>query len=313
VIRANFSGDARKGRVGAIGDAMKSLMQASQSDPSLALPSDRCPVHGPLARALRSSGLPPSADYGNLLLILFAGHDTTGHTMTWFMFEIARHPEIQRALHKEVDYFFQSLGNNELKYKDLGAGKLDLLDRCVTETLRLWPAVAAGTYRQLQFEDTICGPGGDQVTLPPGTPVNISNWSRHRNPAVWGPDANEFNPHRKFKDEEVARVGCPLAASTPQSERFSPFSHNPRSCLGKNFAQMEMRLILAHLLKRFHFLLAPPHDQFMSSTFSATPGADEFHGLNRGTMGPKDPSKSTRHNWGERHAYGMNMYLKART
>jgi len=39
-------------------------------------------------------------------------------------------------------------------------------------------------------------------------------------------------------EQELARVGCPMAAATPQSKRFSPFAHNPRSCLGKNFAQM---------------------------------------------------------------------------
>jgi len=310
-IRAAFMGDAT-GRVGALGDAMKALMQAARSDTSLAVPSDGCPVRGPLSRAVQASGLSPSADYGNMLLILFAGHDTTGHTMTWLLFEIARHPEIQRKLHKEADDFFKSLGNKDLKYQDLGAG-LDLLDRCVTETLRLWPAVASGTYRQLQFDDTVRGPGGVEVTLPSGTPVNIVNWSRHRNPAVWGPDADEFNPYRNFTDEELARVGCPLAATTPQSARFSPFAHNPRSCLGKNFAQMEMRLILVHLLNQFEFSLAPPFDQLMGVKLGATPGVDEFHGLNRATMGPKDPSRSTRHSWGDRYTYAMNMCVKARS
>lgn len=312
-IRAAFSGDISRGHVGALGEAMKSLMEFARSDKTLAVPSDGCPVRGPLSRAVQNSGLPASADYGNMLLILFAGHDTTGHTMTWFLFELARHPEIQTALHKEVDDFFQSLGAKELQYKDLGNGSLDMLDRCVTETLRLWPAVAAGTYRQLQFEDTIRGPCDTQVTLPKGTPMHIVNWSRHRNPEVWGPDADEFNPYREFNSEEVARVGCPLAGMTPQSELFSPFAHNPRSCLGKNFAQMEMRVILIHLLKRFEFSLAPPHDAFLRATLGAIPRAGEFYGLNRGTMGPIDASKCTRHSWGERHMYGMHMRIKSRS
>ena len=50
--------------------------------------------------------------------------------------------------------------------------------------------------------------------------------------------------------EELARVGCPMAARTPQSARFSPFAHNPRSCLGKNFAQMASWLTLEKAVPR---------------------------------------------------------------
>ena len=46
---------------------------------------------------------------------------------------------------------------------------------------------------------------------------------------------------RPLTSQELARVGCPMAAANPQSGRFSPFAHNPRSCLGKNFAQMAAR------------------------------------------------------------------------
>merc|ERR1719322_1553827 len=129
------------------------------------------------------------------------------------MFELGRHMEIQHKLHAEVDAFFEALGDRDPAYHDLGKGHLDLLDRCITETLRLWPAVASGTYRQLQFADTVTGRAGTEVTLPKGTPVNIVNWSRHRNETLWGRDANKFNPMRHFRDTEIARVGCPGAAT----------------------------------------------------------------------------------------------------
>lgn len=287
-IRAVFAGSPDT-RPGTLADAAKELMNFARTDGNLALPSDGCPVRGPLFRALQTSEFTPTQDYGNMLLFLFAGHDTTGHTMTWLVFEMARNPEIQRALRAEMDAFFQFLGGRDPTYHDLGAGKLQLLDRCVTETLRLWPAVANGTFRQLQFADTIKGPGGSKVTLPKGTPVQIVNWSRHRNPALWGPDADEFNPHREFHEEEVARVGCPLAASSPQSERFSPFAHKPRNCLGRNFAQLEMRLILTNLFHKFEFSLASPFDQAVGAKLGPSPTEGEFRGVNRlGTMGPLD-------------------------
>merc|ERR1712039_1004066 len=98
-----------------------------------------------------------------------------------------------------------------------------------------------------------------------------------------------FNPYRDFTETEMARVGCPMAATNPQSARFSPFAHNPRSCLGKNFAQMEMRLIIAYLLKRFTFTLAPPYDKLMNETLGPTVSdTSAFRGVNGGTMGPLD-------------------------
>lgn len=150
--------------------------------------------------------------------------------------------------------------------------------------------MANGTFRQLQFVDDVKGLGGSRVTLPKGSLVQIVNWSRHRNPKLWGPDADVFNPYREFAPEELAHVGCSMAARSPQSTRFSPFAHNPRSCLGKNFAQMEMRLILVYLLRRFDFGLAASYDALQyggSSATSLEPKA--FRGVNRGgTMGPLD-------------------------
>jgi len=311
-IRAAFMGDMEEGRVGALCEAMTSIMEATQGDAGLALPSDGCPVQGPLSRAVHTCGLSRSAAYGNMLLILFAGHDTTGHTMTWLLLELARHPEIQSRLHHEVDAFFKQLGGRDPTYRDLGSGKLDYLDRCITETLRMWPAVASGTYRQLQFDDEVQGPNGSRVKLPRGTPVNIVNWPRHRNPDLWGPDVDEFEPGRDFQSEELAHVGCPLAARNPQSDRFSPFAHGPRSCLGRNFAQMEMRLILTQLLKDFRFSLAPPYDSLAGVATGAAPGPGEFHGVNRATMGPMDLERSSEHFWGTRHVYALKMNVESR-
>lgn len=304
-----FSPDAKTGH---LSGAMKDLMKLARDDTSVALPTDGCPVRGPLSRALQTGHFPASTDYGNMLLILFAGHDTTGHTMTWLMFELARHPQIQQKVQEEVDGFFASLNGRDPTYQDLS--RFDLLDRCITETLRLWPAVANGTFRQLQFGEDLKGAGGREVQLPRGTFVTISNWCRHRNPELWGADAESFNPWRDFSQEELARVGCPMAAATPQSKRFSPFAHNPRSCLGKNFAQMEMRLILSHILHRFDFSLAPPYDSLKDVELKAAEvDRLKFRGVNRGgTMGPMDLERGGSVSPGERFLIAMKLHVKPR-
>jgi len=232
--------------------------------------------------------------------------------MTWLLFELARHPKLQKELQQEVDAFFAFLAGRDPVYQDLS--RLPFMDLCVTETLRLWPAVANGTFRQLQFADYVKGPGGEDVMLPKGTPVQVVNWSRHRNPDLWGADANEFNPHRQFAREEIGRVGCTMAGANPQSERFSPFAHNPRSCLGKNFAQMEMRLILSYLLHRFDFTLAAPYDRLaLETTSAASPSRYDFRGINRGTMGPMDLEKTSERSWRTRHVYAMKMHAQSRS
>mmetsp|Transcript_29746 Transcript_29746/g.59947 ORF Transcript_29746/g.59947 Transcript_29746/m.59947 type:complete len:291 (-) Transcript_29746:302-1174(-) len=289
---------------------MQEIMARTTSEPSLALPSDGRPVRGPLSRAVGTSELPGSANFGNMLLILFAGHDTTGHTMTWLLFELARHPEVQRELQREVDAFFAEQGGRDPSYRDLS--RLPFMDCCITEILRLWPAVPNGTFRRLQFADTVRGPGGREVLLPRCTAVQIPNWPRHRNHELWGADADCFNPRREFAESEVARVGCPMAAANPQSERFSPFAHAPRNCLGRNFAQMEMRLIMLFLLRRFDFSLAPPYDQLLGAGSTSAPGVSEFRGINRGTMGPMNLDGGVEYAWGRRHTTAMKMFARPR-
>ena len=67
----------------------------------------------------------------------------------------------------------------------------------------MWPALANGTYRELETDETIVGHDGQKVKVPKGTYCQIINWTRHRNPELWGNDADVFNPHRDFEDSEI--------------------------------------------------------------------------------------------------------------
>ena len=69
--------------------------------------------------------------------------------------------------------------------------------------------------------------------------------------------------------------------SNPNSARFSPFTFTPRDCLGKNFAQMEMRTILANVFHRFNLELSEP---YMDENVQKNGGLENF----AATMGPMD-------------------------
>ena len=160
--------------------------------------------------------------------------------------------------------------------------KLPFLTRCVTETLRLWPVVPNGTFRQLSYEDEVKGPGGKMVKLPKGTLVQVTTIGRHRSEENWGEDAAVFNPDREWKDDELWHDQV-FAGRNPHSRRFSPFTHAPRDCIGKNFAQMEMRTILTQLFRDFTFELTENEKAAVDEL-----GQAPARGKNAGTMGPID-------------------------
>jgi cytochrome P450 len=215
----------------------------------------------------------------NAATFVFAGHDTTANTMTWLIFEACQNRNIQARLQREADAFFAGVTGEggSILYDDLW--NLPYMTRCIAETLRLWPVVPNGTFRKLQYDDVVKGPDGvTDVPVKKGTFVQIPNWMRHRSEELWGPDVLEFNPDRGFRGNELWG-GETFAAFNPQTKRYSPFTYPPRDCMGKNFAQMEMRVILAHLFHEFDFSLAGSTEGFDRKTFL---------GVNRATLGPRD-------------------------
>jgi cytochrome P450 len=247
-------------------------------------------------------------DFGNAFIFAFAGHDTTGHTLTWLTYELAKRPEMQQRMVDEVDSFWEKFGD-----RPIGTGEPNSVEfvefmkaspfmtKCITETLRLWPVVPNGTFRQLSHDDYVKGPGGERVKLPKGTFVQVTTVGRHRNSELWGDDVNEFNPDREWQDDELWHDQV-YAARNPHSPRFSPFTHTPRDCIGKNFAQMEMRTILTQLFKNFTFELSPDEKEGVTSSID--------RGMNNGTMGPIDVDYADKgdDSAGFGGIYGMHCY-----
>lgn len=114
----------------------------------------------------------------------------------------------------------------------------------LNETLRLYPPVVA-TIRRPKVDVEL---GGCKV--PRGTELLIPILAVHHDQAIWGNDANEFNPGR-FSD------GVARAAKHPVA--FMPFSIGVRTCIGQNLAILQAKLTLATILQRFTFRLSPQY------------------------------------------------------
>lgn len=84
----------------------------------------------------------------------------------------------------------------------------------------------------------------------------------HDDPALWGNDANEFNPGR-FSE------GIAKAAKHPFA--FLPFGSGPRTCVGQNFALMEAKVVLAMVLQRFSFVTSPSYAHAPALIFAVQP------------------------------------------
>jgi cytochrome P450 len=190
------------------GDLLSMLLSARDEDGSALSDADVC---------------------AELLTILFAGHETTAHTMTWAWHLLSQRPALQDALAREVH---EQVGARELRYEDLT--RLGLADRVVRETMRLYPAA--------WWADRICDQavelGGH--TIPANTTVVFSVYVTHRD-ARYFADPERFDPDR-FSAERAAQI--------PEGA-YLPFGAGVHMCIGNTFALQEARMILAAMAQRF--------------------------------------------------------------
>jgi cytochrome P450 len=198
--------------------------------------ADRGDVLGSLVGASDDAGrrLSDAQVLDHVMTLLFAGHDTTTSTVTFLVYELARHPGWFESLTGELD---ETLAGGRASAEQ-PLSELPLLSQAIDETLRLYPPAWIGPRRVLRdFEF-------DGVGVPAGLPIAYSSWVSHRLPDVWD-DPHGFHPER-FEPEPRARL---------PSGAYVPFGMGPRVCIGKRFGYTEVQAIGAALLGRFEWEL----------------------------------------------------------
>lgn len=198
-------------------------------------------VDGDQTSANAKSGLTSREVRDQLVTLFLAGHETTAQALTWTFYCLAQEREAERALHEELDAV---LHGRPPTVRDLEA--LPYTELVMSEAMRLYPPVYAMARRAR--EDTQIG----EWDVPCGSEVMLWTYLTHRDPRFY-PEPEKFRPER-FDNAH--------AASLPKFA-YLPFGGGPRACIGKAFAMMEARLILATLAQRFRLRLAP--DQRVSA------------------------------------------------
>lgn len=167
----------------------------------------------------------------HVMTLLAAGHETTSHALTYTLLLLARHPRERARLQAELSGAF---GGRRPRPEDLD--HLPQLDRVVKESMRLYPPAwvigrrATGPYEAAGYR------------FPEGSYVLMSQWVTHRMPELW-PDAERFIPDRWLPSEQGGQTILPFA--------YFPFGGGPRTCIGMPFAALEVRLLLALIMRRF--------------------------------------------------------------
>jgi cytochrome P450 family 4 len=173
-------------------------------------------------------------------VFMFGGHDTTTSGISFCLFNIGKHPEVQRKIFAEIE---QEIGDETLLTLQ-NLSKLHYLELVIKESLRLFPPVPYYA-RKLKEETTIGG-----FTLPAGSNITVSPLLMGRDPEIF-PDPLEFIPER-FDVETTAENLNPYA--------YVPFSAGPRNCIGQKFAMNEMKSIICKIVKNFELFVPKKHE-----------------------------------------------------
>ncbi len=166
-----------------------------------------------------------------------AGHETIGTALAWTWHLLARHPEVEQRLHREVDTV---LGGRTPHSKDLC--QLPYTAMVLSESMRIYPPVWLMVRRPVH--DFPLG----EFVLPAGCYIHVSQYLTHRD-ARFFPHPDKFDPDR-WTTEAVAE--------RPKYSYF-PFGAGSRRCIGESFARMEGILLLATIAQRWRFRVVPSH------------------------------------------------------
>ncbi|KIM97009.1 hypothetical protein OIDMADRAFT_148143 [Oidiodendron maius Zn] len=184
----------------------------------------------------------------NAFSLCIAGSESTATALSGAAFYMLTHPPVYRQLVKEI----REAHADEKEITLASTNRLEYLDAVITETLRMYPPVAVTLPRRVPAGGEVIG--GEFV--PQGTTVGVHHYSASHSPDNFHlPEA--FLPQRWLPG---TRDEPPFASD--KKACMQPFSFGPRSCLGKNIARAEMRLLFAWLLYRFDWQLELGHKEW---------------------------------------------------
>ncbi|KAF4336955.1 cytochrome P450 monooxygenase monooxygenase [Fusarium beomiforme] len=219
--------------------AMQRLYQ-TKSDPKVSH-DERSIVH--IIQDLRHNGRSLSDNYLESEVIdnLYAGQATVTVALTYAVYHLSRNLYWQSMVQKELD----SLPRDSDGLPDWTLlNKTPILEACIRESYRLNP-VASGRAERVLAKDSSYG----EIFIPQNTIVSASTIALHLDPQVWL-NPLEFNPRRWLDatPDEILRL----------ERSFVPFGYGARLCLGKAFANLQIKMFVAGIYSMYNTRLEVP-------------------------------------------------------
>ncbi|KAJ3618423.1 hypothetical protein MTP99_006420 [Tenebrio molitor] len=187
-------------------------------------------VDGPEGKPLTMDELASQA-----LVFFAAGFETSSTLMTFALYELAKHQQIQETLRNEISSVLQK-HNNQISYDSIQDMKY--LSQVIDETLRLHPPAAVTNRRCIEDYKL---PDQD-VIIEKGTTVIIPIIGIHYDEEYY-PEPEKFDPERFTDENKKAR----------HNYAFMPFGEGPRNCIGMRFGLLQSKMGLVSLLKNYKF------------------------------------------------------------
>jgi cytochrome P450/NADPH-cytochrome P450 reductase len=185
---------------------------------------------------------------------LIAGHETTSGLLSCTLYALLKHPEVLRKAYEEVDRVLGPDTTVKPTYQQVT--QLTYITQVLKEALRLWPPAPAYGISPLQ-DETI----GGKYKLKKNTFVTVLVLALHRDPGVWGPNPDAFDPENFSREAEAAR---PVNA-------WKPFGNGQRACIGRGFAMHEAALAIGMILQRFKLIDVNRYQMHLKETLTIKP------------------------------------------
>jgi len=167
--------------------------------------------------------------FANSAIFLFAGHETSSHTISFALGLLAVNPEEQQKLYTHIK---SVVGDEVPSYEH--SKKLIYCQWVVKETLRLYPP-ASIVQRFQKDKGTLGG-----VPIPAETSISLNIHFIQRHPKYWN-NPDQFQPERFDPNKNTP----------PHPFTYIPFSAGPRNCIGQYFATLEIIIILATIIQNY--------------------------------------------------------------
>ena len=211
-----------------------------------------------LSGGLDEAGLPLDDDdlVEQLLLLLFAGYETTASSLSCLLAALLQHPRAMSWLEEELATLPWPPAAAEAGTAYDG-GAAPRLAAVVQEVMRLNPPVG-GFFRRTTRALVL-----DGVAVPAGRVVQVALAASNRYRPGLERQEELADDLESFRPERHLGEGCGLT--------LLPFGGGERVCLGKALAELEIRLLAVGLLRQVNLQLVPDQDLSLQLVPSPSP------------------------------------------